>query len=45
MSKSRIDFQHLLEEILGSPHVYFQPPATVKLEYPAIIYSLDNLDD
>ena len=45
MSKSRIDFQHLLEEILGSPYVYFQPPATVKLEYPAIIYSLDNVDD
>lgn len=26
------------------PHVYFQPPATVSLEYPCIIYSLQNID-
>lgn len=26
-------------EILGSTHVYFQPPPTVKMEYPCIVYS------
>lgn len=26
------------------PNVYFQPPATVKLTYPCIIYSLDDLE-
>lgn len=25
-------------------HVYFQPPATVKLSYPCIVYSLSRID-
>jgi hypothetical protein len=36
---SRIDLQNLLETLLDSEHVYFQPPATVKMEYPCIVYS------
>lgn len=44
MAKSRIDLQYLLENILGSRHVYFQPPETVKMNYPAIVYSLDGID-
>ena len=35
----RIELQALLEEI--APHVYFQPPTNVKLEYPCIIYERD----
>jgi hypothetical protein len=34
--------QSLLEELVGEGyHVYFQPPATVKMEYPAIVYNRD----
>lgn len=25
-------------------HVYFQPPATVRMQYPAIVYRLSNYD-
>ena len=31
--------QSKLEELLGSRNVYYQPPESVKMEYPAIIYS------
>lgn len=40
---TRQDLQHLLEEILGSTNVYFQPPETIKLKYPCIIYSLSDI--
>ena len=26
-------------------HVYFQPPPTVRMQYPAIVYSLNSLDN
>lgn len=38
---SRLLLQEKLEEILGSDHVYYQPPETIKLRYPCIVYSLD----
>lgn len=28
----------ILTEILGSSNVYFQPPSTIQLSYPCIIY-------
>lgn len=40
--KSRLDLQIELEEILGSRHVYYQPPENLKIEYPAIIYSVND---
>lgn len=36
----RLNLQAELEEILGSKNVYYQPPSTVSLKYPCIIYSL-----
>lgn len=39
----RLDLQALLEEILGSKNVYFQPPENVKLNYPCIIYSRERI--
>lgn len=36
---SRLDLQTILERILGSRHVYFQPPSSVRMQYPAIVYS------
>ena len=32
-----------LEELLGSRNVYYQPPETMKLNYPAIVYSKSNI--
>lgn len=40
----RLELHQILCDILGSRHVYFQPPESVKMEYPAIVYGLDNLD-
>lgn len=41
---SRLDLQSKLEEILGSRNVYFQPPESVKISYPAIVYSRPDID-
>ena len=40
----RIELQGILTTLLGSSHVYFQPPESVKLVYPCIIYRLSNID-
>ena len=37
--KTRLELQNKLEELLGFRHVYYQPPESVKMEYPAIRYS------
>ena len=42
---SRPKLQALLEELLGSRNVYFQPPESIKMNYPAIVYSLDNIEN
>lgn len=34
----------LCNDILGSPHAYFQPPANVHMNYPAIVYALKGID-
>lgn len=35
---SRLEFQTLLEGLLGSDSVYFQPPPTIQMVYPCILY-------
>lgn len=40
---SRLDLQTMLEEILGSRNVYYQPPASIKMLYPAIVYSRNDI--
>lgn len=37
------ELQFLLENLLGSTNVYFQPPGDVKLNYPCIVYNLDYI--
>jgi hypothetical protein len=37
----RLELQTLLRDILGSDNVYFQPPPTLLMEYPCIVYSRD----
>ena len=40
---NRLDLQTRFEEILGSRNVYYQPPASVIMQYPAIVYSRRNI--
>lgn len=35
----RIELQELLEKLLGSENVYFQPPTNKKMQYDCIRYS------
>lgn len=40
----RIQLQSKLEELLGSKSVYYQPPESLKMEYPAIRYSKKRIE-
>ena len=39
---TRLELQTFLEILLGSREVYFQPPPTVQMKYPAIVYKRDD---
>ena len=41
---SRLELQSKLEELLGSRNVYYQPPESQKMEYPAIRYSRNDIE-
>lgn len=43
--KNRLDLQFLLEDILESRNVYYQPPESVKMKYPAIVYERDSINN
>lgn len=38
----RMILQKKLVDILGENHVYYQPPASLRLSYPAIVYKLTD---
>lgn len=40
----RLDLQVILVGLLGSRHVYFQPPPSITLVYPCIIYKRRDED-
>lgn len=43
---SRLELHEKLCELLGSRNVYFhQPPESVKMRYPAIVYSRDMFQE
>lgn len=44
MLERRIVLQGVLEELLGSDNVYYEPPESIRLKYPCIIYDLTNED-
>lgn len=35
---SRLELQSELENLLGTRNVYFQPPPSIKMNYPCIVY-------
>lgn len=39
----RIELHSLLQELLGSSNVYYQPPESIKMQYDAIRYSKKNI--
>jgi hypothetical protein len=41
---TRIELQSLLESLLGSRNVYYQPDVNIKLKYPCIVYDHDHSD-
>lgn len=50
MPKNRLDMHELLCSILGSDNVYYQPPESIKMRYPCILYnhvdqSIEHADD
>lgn len=44
MGRTRQDLQKILETLLGSRNVYYQPPENLKLKYPCIIFSRGRSD-
>jgi len=45
MSQRRVELHKILENVLGSKHVYYQPPTGLKMQYPCIVYNLADADD
>lgn len=41
----RLELHEILCETLGSRNVYFQPPASVRMQYPAIRYSRYDIEN
>ena len=42
---SRLELQTMFEELMGTREVYFQPPASIRMSYPAIVYSRKIVDN
>ena len=38
MARPRTELHEILVEILGSRNVYFQPPSSIRMQYPCIVY-------
>lgn len=41
---TRLELHQILTTILGTDHVYFQPPSSIRMVYPAIVYELSRID-
>ena len=41
---TRLQLHEILCDILETRNAYFQPPASVEMDYPAIVYGLDGID-
>lgn len=43
-NRDRLTLQSLLVKLLKNNNVYYQPPASLKMSYPAIRYTKTNID-
>lgn len=41
---NRLELHSKLVSILGSEHVYFQPPQSIRMDYPCIRYSFEGIE-
>lgn len=41
----RIAFRNYLKNKTGVENLYFQPPESIKMQYPAIVYSISRVDN
>lgn len=41
----RLELHEILCGILGTRNVYYQPPESVKMTYPAIVYSREDIEN
>lgn len=41
----RLDLQTLLEKLIDNKNVYFQPPPSISMNYPAIKYTRHKIDN
>lgn len=44
MARPRLELQNLLVEILGDKYVYFQPPSSITMRYPCIVYERSKIE-
>lgn len=42
--RPRSELHDILLDILGTEYVYFQPPPTVQMQYPCIVYHRDDME-
>ena len=42
---TRLELHEILCNCLGSRNVYFQPRESIKMQYPAIVYSRDDIEN
>lgn len=45
MARPREELGQLLREVANSTNVYYQPPSGIEMKYPAIRYSLADIDN
>ena len=45
MESRRLELHEKFCEILGSRNAYYNPPESVKLNYPAIVYQIKPIDN
>lgn len=45
MINNRYKLHTRLKELFDDCHIYFQPPSSVKMKYPAIVYDYKRIDN
>lgn len=43
MGRSRLELDDILRNLMDGNKVYFQPPPTVTMDYPCIVYERSNM--
>jgi len=43
--EKRLELHRILCDILGSSEVYYQPPESIKMKYPAIVYARERIEN